>query len=60
MLSPGFTQTPHISQIKIVLEADENNAQIQLKVFKAMALANISVDFINVLPGDDQLYRGAG
>ncbi|MGE5454991.1 MAG: ACT domain-containing protein, partial [Methylocystaceae bacterium] len=46
----GITQTPHISQIKIMLALDENNAQIQLKVFKAMALANISVDFINVSP----------
>jgi len=46
----GITQTPHISQIKIVLIADDNTAQVQLKVFKAMALANISVDFINVCP----------
>ncbi|GAW91777.1 aspartate kinase [Calderihabitans maritimus] len=45
----GITQISNITQLKIETK-DYEDPQIQLKIFKAMALAGISVDFINVYP----------
>jgi aspartate kinase len=47
-LVTGIAQVPNITQIKVF--AKEGQYDLQLKVFKAMAANNISVDFINVNP----------
>lgn len=44
----GIAHVPHIAQIKVL--AAEGQYDLQLKVFKAMANNQISVDFINVNP----------
>lgn len=45
------TGIAHVSNVtQITVEADENVGKLQLKVFKAMAENDISVDFINVSP----------
>lgn len=46
----GIAHTPAVTQIKIVKSAGEDNSLIDKKIFKAMALADISVDFISVQP----------
>jgi aspartate kinase len=46
-LITGITQMPDITQIRI---RTEGSRDLALKVFKAMALAQISVDFITVNP----------
>lgn len=46
----GITQVPNITQLKINLNAKENGKKLNLKIFRALALANISVDFINIYP----------
>lgn len=47
-LITGITQVPGVTQIKITAEDDDYD--MHLKVFKAMAENGISVDFINVNP----------
>lgn len=49
-LITGITQMPDVTQIKINNRAGKIEEGVELKVFKSMALANISVDFINVNP----------
>ena len=46
-LITGITQMPNITQIKVTANGEPDLA---LKVFKSMALAEISVDFISVNP----------
>lgn len=46
----GITYIPDITQIKIVTDGVEDTTDFQRRVFKAMALSGISVDFINVQP----------
>ncbi|WP_124727525.1 aspartate kinase [Staphylospora marina] len=46
----GITQMPGVTQVKIRLKQGEYDSQ--LKVFKAMADAGISVDFISVNPSE--------
>lgn len=47
-LVTGIAHVSHISQIKV--RAKENQYNLQVEVFKAMAQASISVDFINISP----------
>ncbi|MDP5273497.1 aspartate kinase [Chengkuizengella axinellae] len=47
-LVTGITHVPHVSQIHIT--ASQGQYDLQLKVFKAMAHHQISVDLINVTP----------
>lgn len=49
-LITGITYTSNIAQIKIITSKVENRRGLELKVFKSLALAGISVDFINVQP----------
>lgn len=49
-LITGITYTSDIAQIKIATRELKHKQGIDLKVFKSMALANISVDFISVQP----------
>ncbi len=50
MLITGITHSSNIAQIKINVAKLQHPRGIQLKIFKAMAEAGISVDFINVQP----------
>ncbi len=50
MLITGITHSSNIAQIKIDVTKLQESRGIQLKVFKIMAEAGISVDFINVQP----------
>lgn len=47
-LVTGIAHVDGVSQIKVV--AQENNQNVQVDVFNAMAGAEISVDFINIYP----------
>jgi len=49
-LITGITHVPNITQLKIFTEKSENTKDWELKIFRAMALSNISIDFINVHP----------
>ncbi|NLB52312.1 MAG: aspartate kinase [Syntrophomonadaceae bacterium] len=49
-LITGITHTSNLAQIKIDISQMEGSKGIELKIFKSMALASISVDFINVQP----------
>ncbi len=49
-LITGITHIPDITQLKIFTKDYPEVEDVQLKIFKAMALAGISVDFINVHP----------
>lgn len=49
-LITGIAHTPHVTQIKVDTQNEPNVPEVDLKIFKAMALADISVDFITVLP----------
>ena len=49
-LITGITNIPNITQIKIFTKDYPGIEDIQLKIFRAMALAEISVDFINIHP----------
>ncbi|NMA01993.1 MAG: aspartate kinase [Clostridia bacterium] len=49
-LVTGITHMPNIAQIKVLTEQVEEQKKINLNIFKSLALANISVDFINVHP----------
>lgn len=46
----GITHIPDITQIKVVTEKAPDIPDFQRRIFKALALADISVDFINVHP----------
>ena len=46
----GITNIDGVTQIKIISGAHPDIVETEMKVFKAMALGNISVDFINVYP----------
>lgn len=46
----GITHIPCVTQLRINIKDIPESEQPQLKIFKAMALAGISVDFINVHP----------
>lgn len=48
-LITGITHSTNITQLKVFLN-DEDDL-LTKKVFKSLALANISIDFINILPG---------
>lgn len=49
-LITGITHSSNIAQIKIDVAKIPDPKRVQLKIFKAMAEAGISVDFINVQP----------
>ncbi|NLL52038.1 MAG: aspartate kinase [Peptococcaceae bacterium] len=44
----GIAHTPNITQIKINIEDEDSKTQAVKRIFKGMALADISVDFISV------------
>ncbi|NLM21443.1 MAG: aspartate kinase [Peptococcaceae bacterium] len=44
----GIAHTPNITQIKVNIENEDSKAQAAKRIFKGMALADISVDFISV------------
>jgi len=46
----GIAYTPNVTQLKINIQNEENKSQAVKKIFKGMALADISVDFISVQP----------
>lgn len=46
----GIAHTPNVTQIKLAIINEENKTQAIKKIFKGMALADISVDFISVQP----------
>lgn len=46
----GITYIPDIAQIKILMNGAQDIPDFQRRVFKVLALAGISVDFINVQP----------
>jgi aspartate kinase len=46
----GITYIPDITQIKICTDGVTDITDFQRRIFKAMALSGISVDFINVQP----------
>jgi len=49
-LITGIAHTPNITQLRVNTQNEQNVPEVDLKIFKAMALADISVDFITVLP----------
>ena len=49
-LVTGIAYVPNVAQIKVTAKKEQFN--IQSEVFKAMAIENISVDFINISPSD--------
>jgi aspartate kinase len=49
-LITGIAHTPNVTQLWLDTSNDSNIPETDLKIFKAMALADISVDFITVLP----------
>lgn len=49
-LITGITHVPKISQLKIFTNKHTDTKGLELKIFRAMALSNISIDFINVHP----------
>jgi aspartate kinase len=49
-LITGITYTSNIAQFKIITTQVSRSSGLELKVFKSLALAGISVDFINVQP----------
>lgn len=48
-LITGITQIPGLTQLRVNTDT-RDSGQIQVKIFKALALAKISVDFISVSP----------
>lgn len=46
----GIAHIPNVTQLKIITANYPEIEDAHLKIFKAMALAGISVDFINVYP----------
>lgn len=51
----GIAHTPNVTQIKINIENEKSKTEAVKKIFKGMALADISVDFISVQP-ENVLY----
>jgi len=51
----GIAHTPNVTQLKINIENEDPKSQAVRKIFKGMALADISVDFISVQP-ENVLY----
>lgn len=49
-LVTGIAHTPNVTQLRINTQNEQDILQVDLKIFKAMALADISVDLITVLP----------
>ncbi|MFZ5943641.1 MAG: aspartate kinase [Bacillota bacterium] len=49
-LLTGITHVPNITQLKIFTNQNQDAKGLELKIFRAMALSNISIDFINVHP----------
>jgi len=49
-LLTGITHVPNVTQLKISINETDDPKGLELKIFRAMALSNISVDFINVYP----------
>ncbi|MGR6835681.1 aspartate kinase [Syntrophomonas erecta] len=49
-LITGITYTSNIAQVKINSQSLQDKKGLELKVFRSLALAGISVDFINVQP----------
>ena len=48
----GIAHTPNVTQLRVDTFEQRAIPQVDLKIFKAMALADISVDFITVLPAE--------
>lgn len=46
----GIAHTPNLTQLKINIQEEQNIKKSIVKIFKGMALADISVDFISVQP----------
>lgn len=46
----GITHIPDVTQLKVYISDYSESDQPALKIFKSMALAGISVDFINIHP----------
>ncbi len=46
----GIAHTPNVTQIQVLTENAQNQQLTDKRIFKAMALADISVDFISVQP----------
>ncbi|MDD4168932.1 MAG: aspartate kinase [Desulfotomaculaceae bacterium] len=46
----GITHIPNITRIKVAVRDDQDHLDFQRKLFNNLALAGISVDFINVHP----------
>lgn len=46
----GIAHTPNLTQLRVNTRDEQNTPEVDLKIFKAMALSDISVDFITVLP----------
>jgi len=46
----GITQIPGITQFKVNIENGTQNLTLQRRLFKSLALAGISLDFINIYP----------
>lgn len=52
-LITGIAQISNITQFKISTDKlSDNIKEIQVEIFKALALANISIDFININPAE--------
>lgn len=49
-LITGIAHTPHVTQIQVGTADEHNVPEVDLRIFKSIALADISVDFITVLP----------
>ncbi|MCL6612393.1 MAG: aspartate kinase [Peptococcaceae bacterium] len=47
----GITQIPGLVQFKVTVEEGEEGLRQKRRLFKGLALAGISLDFINVFPG---------
>jgi aspartate kinase len=46
----GIACTPNVTQIRVDISGCENKPEVSRKIFRGMALADISVDFISVQP----------
>ncbi|MDA8442065.1 MAG: aspartate kinase [Peptococcaceae bacterium] len=49
-LITGIAHTPNVSQLWLNVDPAKHTPEFNLKIFAAMALADISVDFITILP----------
>ncbi|MCL5058527.1 MAG: aspartate kinase [Actinobacteria bacterium] len=47
----GITQIPNLTQFKVPVDENEEGLRQKRRLFKGLALAGISLDFINVYPG---------